>query len=205
MLLTDAPLTFREFLMGEPLPLATLFREIFTFLRQRPDAVLFGAQAVNAYCDPPRMTADVDLLSTRAAALAEELRAHLSTTFHVAVRVRAVSDGLRVYQLTKPKNRHLADIRPVTALPEYQEFDGVKVAAPVELVAMKVRSITGRRDRPKGDTDAADLRRLLLAFPPLRAKDGPVARRLRETGAGAAALDTWSEIAARPIEPDEDE
>ena len=34
----------------------------------RDDAAVFGAQAVNAYVDQPRMTQDVDILSPRAAA-----------------------------------------------------------------------------------------------------------------------------------------
>src|SRR4051812_33827325 len=66
VLLADAPLTFREFVTHEGVPLAAIFREVLEFLAGRPDAVLFGAHAVNAYCDPERMTHDVDLLSTRA-------------------------------------------------------------------------------------------------------------------------------------------
>src|ERR1700758_813296 len=94
-------LTFREFMTQEPLPLATIQSAVLEFLRGRDDAVLFGAQAVNAYVDEPRMTQDVDILSTRAAELAEELRAHLNKTFHIAVRVRAVADGkgFRVFQI----------------------------------------------------------------------------------------------------------
>src|SRR5438309_2003555 len=86
----DAPLTFREFMTHEELPLATVFREILLFLGQRRDALLFGAQAVNAYCETERMTHDIDVLSTEAAALAEALRAHLADRFHIAVRVREV-------------------------------------------------------------------------------------------------------------------
>ena len=78
--------------MKEPLPLATIHEAVLEFLRNRDDAALFGAQAVNAYVDEPRMTQDVDVLSTRAAELAEELRAHLAATFTIAARVRAVAD-----------------------------------------------------------------------------------------------------------------
>src|SRR2546422_551882 len=74
----EGTLTFREFVMNEPLPLATIQDGILEFLRGREDAVLFGAQAVNAYVDESRMTQDVDILSHRAAALAEELRQYLS-------------------------------------------------------------------------------------------------------------------------------
>ena len=76
----DGSLTFREFIMREPLPLATIHDAVLEFLRGRTDAVLFGAHAVNAYVDEPRMTQDVDILSPRATELAEELRAYLSQT-----------------------------------------------------------------------------------------------------------------------------
>ena len=71
----DGALTFREFIMHEPLPLATIHDAVLEFLRGRTDAVLFGAHAVNAYVQDPRMTQDVDILSPKAAELAEELRA----------------------------------------------------------------------------------------------------------------------------------
>src|SRR5688500_10312432 len=109
----DGSLTLREFAMNEPLPLATIHEAVLNFLRHREDAALFGAQAVNAYVEEPRMTQHVDILSVRAAALAEELRAHLADTFKIAVRVREVAAGrgFRIYQLRQPKNRHLADVR----------------------------------------------------------------------------------------------
>src|SRR5438132_1013292 len=105
----DGALTFREFAMGEKLPLATIHDAVLEFLRGRNDAVVYGAQAVNAYVDEPRMTQDVDIASTRAADLAEELRKHLNKRFHIAVRVRNVREGLsfRLYQVQRPRNRHL--------------------------------------------------------------------------------------------------
>jgi len=45
----DGALTFREFIMREPVPLASIHDAVLEFLRGRDDAVLFGAQAVNAY------------------------------------------------------------------------------------------------------------------------------------------------------------
>src|SRR6202035_1546815 len=90
----DGSLTFREFAMRETLPLATIHDAVLEFLRGRTDAVLFGAHAVNAYCDESRMTQDVDILSPRAAELAEELRAHLCHQFQIAVCVRTVAGGL---------------------------------------------------------------------------------------------------------------
>src|SRR5438045_9516454 len=108
----DGSLTMREFAMREPLPLAKIHDEILDFLRNRDDAVLFGAQAVNAYVDEPRMTQDVDILSTRAREFAEDLRAHLAKMFTIAVRVREVArgEGFRIYPLREPKNLHLAAV-----------------------------------------------------------------------------------------------
>ena len=76
--------------MREPLPLATIHEAVLEFLRGRDDVVVFGATAVNAYVGEPRMTQDIDLMSTRANELAEELREYLGERFHIAVRVRTV-------------------------------------------------------------------------------------------------------------------
>ncbi len=72
--------------MREPSPLATIHDAVLEFLRGRDDVVVFGATAVNAYVDEPRMTQDIGLMSTRAQDLAEELREYLSERFHIAVR-----------------------------------------------------------------------------------------------------------------------
>ena len=111
----DAPLSCREFMTHEDVPLAAVFHEVLTFLAGRSDAVLFGAQAVNAYCATERMTHDIDVLSTDAAGLAADLRACLAERFHLAMRVREVVEakGFRVYQLRQPTNRHLVDVRQV--------------------------------------------------------------------------------------------
>jgi hypothetical protein len=77
----DGSLTLREFAMKEPLPLARIHDAVLEFLRNREDAALFGAQAVNAYVDEPRMTQDVDIMSDRAATLANELREYLIRPF----------------------------------------------------------------------------------------------------------------------------
>ena len=95
--------------MREQLPLATIHAAVLEFLRGRDDAVVFGAQAVNAYVGEPRMSQDIDLLSTHAEDLAEELRQHLSDRFHIAVRVRIIGagKGYRLFQIQKPRDRHL--------------------------------------------------------------------------------------------------
>src|SRR5438045_97665 len=135
----DGSLTLREFAMREPLPLATIHEAILDFLRNRDDAVLFGAQAVNAYVEEARMTQDVDILSTRAADLAEELRAHLAKTFTIATRTREVANGqgFRIHLLRQPINRHLAHVRQVCAFGPTRLVCEVRVPTPEDLIAQK--------------------------------------------------------------------
>jgi hypothetical protein len=117
-------LTFQEFMAHEPLPLATIHNAVLEFLRDRTDVVVFGAQAVNAYVSEPRMTQDIDLLSSRAKEFSQELREHLSQRFHIAIRVQQVGEGrgYRVFQVRKAGNRHLVDVRPVETLPEVRRI-----------------------------------------------------------------------------------
>jgi hypothetical protein len=206
VLLTDAPLTLREFVMDEQAPLAAIFHEGLSFLATRADAVVFGAHAVNAYCEPERMTADIDVLCTDAARLAEDLRGLLSERFRIAVRVReVVPGGFRVDQLRKPKNRHLVDVRQVAQLPPFREIGHVQVIEPAELAAMKAIAIAARKGQEKGLSDRLDLHRLLRAFPELRSESGPVPARLAALGADAAALTAWREVALAPLEIDGDD
>src|SRR5438128_1162033 len=166
----DGPLTFREFVTREPLPLATIHDAVLEFLCGRDDAVLLGAQAVNAYVSEPRMTQDVDIASTRSEAFAEQLRAFLHQRFHIAMQIRELREGLgyRIYQVRKPENRHLVDVRPVENLPPAQRVRKVLVVTPPELVANKLMSMVARQSRPKGSIDRADLYRILLTFPELK-------------------------------------
>ena len=203
----DGPLMFRESVMREPLPLATIHASVINFLRGRTDAVLFGAQAVNAYVDEARATQDVDVLSTRAIELAEEIRAHLNETFHIAARVREIRDGLgyRVFQLRKPTNRHLVDIRPVSTFPPTELVDEVLVVAPAELIANKVTAFHNRQGKPKSGTDWRDVATLVLRFPELKRADGPVAERLHAAGADDAILRRWSDIVQQDIQAESDD
>ena len=200
----DGALTFQEFMMGEPLPLATIHDAVLEFLRGRDDAVVFGAQAVNAYVDEPRMTQDVDILSTRAAELAEELRVFLGNRFQIAVRVREVAHGLglRLYQVRKPKNRRLVDLRPVDQLPPSRRVGNVAVVTPPELIARKVMAYLRRRGTPKSGTDWRDIAVLLLAFPELKSLSGPVRERLDAAGADAVTIAAWNELVAETIVAD---
>ena len=194
--------------MNESLPLATIQEAVLEFLRGRDDAVVFGAQAVNAYVPEPRMSQDIDLLSPRAAELAEELRTHLSDRFHVAVRVREVADGrgYRLYQIQKSGNRHLVDIRLVTSLPPSQRIAQVLVVSPEELIALKVIAYHMRRGQPKSGTDWRDIAMLLLAFPDLKISDGLVAERLQAENAGKEVMKLWQELVDQKIQTtDEDD
>ena len=194
VLLADAPLTLRESVTHEPVPLASVFRELFLFLRDRSDAVV-------SYCEPARMTEDVDLLSTRARDLAEEIRVHLTNRLHIATRVREVAGGkgFRVHQVKKPRNRRLVDVRSVPVLPPFPRVDRVAVVGPTELTVMKTQSAADRLSKEKGLSDRLDLTRLLRTFPALKSEDGEVADRLRARGADARTLEFWRELARSPL------
>jgi hypothetical protein len=192
----------------EKLPIAALQKAILEFLRGRDDAVVFGAQAVNAYVDELRMTDDVDVFSTAAESLAKELCGQLRDRFKIAARVRRLGEGgaFRVYQARKSGGRHLADVRSVKKLPRSNRIAGVLVMAPAELIASKAIGRHRRRGQPKSGTDWRDLAMLLLAFPELKRDPGPVTECLRAAGAAPEALAEWRELVAQEIRrPAEDE
>ncbi len=200
-------LTFREFTMREPLPLAAVHKAVLEFLRGRDDVVVFGAQAVNAYVNEPRMTQDLDLLSTHADVVAQQLLDNLRQRLRIAVRVRRVGEGrgLRLFQVRKSGNRHLVDLRPVESLPAAERIDGVLVMAPPELIASKVIAYHRRRRQPKSGTDWRDLAMLLLTFPDLKRDPGPVGDRLHAAGAAPDVLAVWKEFVAQEIRPAEED
>jgi hypothetical protein len=204
LLLNADVLTFQEFVMRETLPLSKIHQAVLEFLQGREDVVLFGAQAVNAYVSEPRMTQDVDLLSVRAEEFAEELRAHLSETFHIAVRVREIGEGkdFRIYQTRKEGNRHLVDVRPVEKFPETETVEDIRILSPLELIVSKVMSFHARKGKPKAGTDWRDLGVLLLRFPDLKEK---VALNLQAKNAGEAVLETWAEIASQDFQFEDDD
>ena len=127
--------------MREPLPLATVHEAVLEFLRGRSDVVVFGATAVNAYVSEPRMTQDIDLMSTRADELAEELRAFLADRFHIAVRVRIIGEGkgYRLFQIQKPRNRHLVDVRTAESLPHAERIEDVLVMSQIGRASCRER------------------------------------------------------------------
>jgi Domain of unknown function (DUF1814). len=206
-MLNAGVLTFKEFAMREPLPLATIHEAVLEFLRGRDDAVVFGATAVNAYVSEPRMTQDIDLISPRAGELAEELREYLSERFHVAVRVRVIGEGkgYRLFQIQKTGNRHLVDVRSTESLPSAQRIGDVLVIAPPELIARKVIAYHSRSKQPKGFSDMRDLALLFLTFPELKSESGVVNDALRRIGVSGKELDTWRELVSKEIEAPNDD
>jgi hypothetical protein len=200
-------ITFREFVLQEELPLATLQKAVLEFLRGRDDAVVFGAQAVNAYVEESRMTQDIDLLSIRAGELAQELQEYLKKQFHIAIRVRQIGEGqgYRLYQVRKSGSRHLVDLRPVDAMPPTRRIGEILVLAPAELIARKVIAYHQRRGKPKSGTDWRDLAMLLLAFPELKTFPGAVGERLKALGVTPVILQVWEELVKQEILPADDE
>ncbi|MGI8787235.1 MAG: nucleotidyl transferase AbiEii/AbiGii toxin family protein [Pyrinomonadaceae bacterium] len=197
-------LTFQEFAMRETLPLSKIQAAILEFLQGRKDVVLFGAQAVNAYVSEPRMTQDVDLLSTRADELADELKDFLSDKFHIAIRIREVADGkgFRIYQIRSEGNRHLIDLRMVSEFPATETIEDILVLSPLELLASKVISYHSRKGNPKAGTDYRDLGMLLLRFPELKKK---VSENLQSKNVGNAVLETWTEISRQDFQIEDDD
>lgn len=200
-------LTFQEFVTHEPLPLSKIQGAVLEFLQGRDDAVLFGAQAVNAYVSEPRATQDVDIMSNRAHEFAEELREHLSELFHISVRVREIVEkGFRLYQVRKEGNRHLVDVRISSDLPESQSIEGVAVLTPVELIVSKVTSFISRYGKDKSWTDRRDLAVLLRRFPELKVVNGEVAGLLAERDADERTQNFWRELAEQElVAEDEDD
>jgi len=193
--------------MQEPLPLATIQEAVLEFLRGRDDAVIFGAQAVNAYVPEPRMTQDIDLVSLRAKDLAGELRDYLHERFQIAARVHEVGGGrgFRVYQVRKTGNRHLVDIQSVDVLPATRRMAQILVIAPADLIAYKVLAYAQRRGSPKSGTDWRDIAMLLLAFPELKQDSGLVMKKLRELHAAPDVTAVWREFVVQEIKPVEDD
>jgi len=200
-------LSFREFVMKEAVPLATVHATVLTFLQDRSDTAIFGAQAVNAYVEQSRMTQDVDVMTTNAESLANEICEHLHQTLNLATRVRSVAGGkgYRVYQVLKPKNRHLVDVRQVDKLPACQLSDRIQVVEPASLIALKVISMSARSNTPKGLTDQADLMRLLMTYPDLKTQSGEVSNRLVEQNAEPAAIQAWHAMVSTDFRPDNDD
>ncbi len=152
------------------------------------------------------MTQDVDLLSTRADELAEELKDFLSGKFHIAVRVPEIKEkGFRVYQVRKEGNRHLADVRIVNEFPKTLTIENIRVLSPAELIASKVISFQSRYGKAKSWTDRRDLTLLLLRFPELKTETGEVEEILRREEANETILKFWNEIVEQDLQIEDED
>ncbi len=193
--------------MRETLPLSKIQAAILEFSQGREDVVLFGAQAVNAYVSEPRMTQDVDLLSTRADELAEELKDFLSDKFHIVVRIRSVANGkgLRIYQIRSEGNRHLVDLRKVAEFPATETIENIRVLSRAELIASKIISFQSRYGKAKSWTDRRDLTVLLLRFPELKTETGEVEEILRRDKANETVLKFWNEIVGQDLQIEDED
>jgi hypothetical protein len=201
-------LTAAEYLMREPLPLYRVHETIFDFCRGRTDLTIFGAQAVNIYVPEPRMTQDVDLFSPVPSETAEALAAALKAAFGIAIRIRQIAGGkaYRIYQLRNEGNRHLADVRlREFSLEDSTEREGIRYVSLPLMIAMKAAALSKRKLAPKGATDLADVRRLLLAHPELRSAEGPVADAIRRIGGGPEVFQAWEELRNEPAVADDDD
>ena len=185
--------------LQEKIPLPTIQNAAMEFLRGREDVVVFGAHAVNAYVKEKRATQELDLLSTRTAKLATELRDHLNRRLRIFLLIRRLNkgEGRRIYQASREGNHALIDIRPVPQLPPAKRLAQVLFMEPAELTASKVIAFQNRRDKPKGDMDWRDLATLLLTFPELKSDDGAVMERLHAARVEEAVLAVWKELVAQ--------
>ena len=184
-------------------PLVTIHSAVMEFLRGREDAVMFGGHAVNAYVKEKRATQELDLLSTRTAKLATELRDYLNRRFRIFLLIRRLNkgDGRRIYQATNDGNHFLVDIRPVPQMPNAKPIAQVLYMEPAELIASKVIAYHNRRDKPKGDIDQRDLAKLLLTFPELKKGSDTVMGRLQAAGAEEAVIALWKETITQTSSP----
>ncbi len=191
----------RDFKTREKFPRDMILTAVREFLRDREDAVVFGGHAVNAYAKEQRATQEMDLLSTRAAKLATELRDYLNRRFRLFLLIRRLNkgEGRRIYQATQSGNHVLIDLRPVSELPAARRISQVLVMEPAELIASKVIAYHRRSDKPKSKTDWRDLTMLLSTFPELKSESGPVVERLRAAGVEQEIFDVWKKLVAKEI------
>lgn len=177
-----AMLALNEYLMREPLPLATVHEAIIDVCRGRSDVCLFGAQALNRHTGAPRMTQDVDIMAENPQHFADALATALQQRFprEMAIRVRVVRRGTktlgyRVYQSrseARGGNRHLADVRAFDVPRRHvTKTDGVQYTDAKLTIAMKAIAAAVRTNRAKRLQDLADLARLVVAMPEVTAEE----------------------------------
>jgi len=113
--------------------------------------------------------------------------------------------GYRLFQIAKPRSRHLVDVRNAESLPHAERIEDVLVISPPELIAHKVISYHARRGQPKSGTDWRDLAMLLLAFPELKKETGQVSKALKSLEANDDVLETWRELVTQEISESDDD
>ncbi len=191
--------------MNQPMEvsLSEIHRSLLSFLQNRPDLVVFGAYAVNAYLKPEdvRMTADIDIQALQGKALASEVRQYLNQEFYIATRIREIgkNKAWRIYQIIKSGNRHLVDIRQVENLPNFEIVNNIQILSPLELIQAKIISAYARRQQPKGFSDLRDLYSLMLTFPQLVGQ-------IQLDSGDEGLLQFWRSLQSQKIDlPEEDE
>ena len=197
-------ITLHEVNQPMEVSLSEIHRSILTRLQNRPDLVVFGAYAVNAYLKPQdvRMTADINIQALQGKSLASDISQYLPQKFYIATRIREIGDGKawRIYQILKSGNRNLVDIRQVETLPNFEVINDLQILAPLELIEAKVMSAYARQQQPKGFSDLRDLYSLMLTFPEL-------VDRIQLKSQNEKLLEFWQSLQSQDInlpDPDDD-
>ncbi len=127
---------------------------------------------------------------TRMEAVAMELRDHLVARFRIALRLWDLGQdkGLRLYQLLKEGTCHLVGVRPVGTLLDSRRFAGIQVLVIGRPGGGQSPGLPPAAQATSAAQIGATWRSCSLAFPELRADDGPAAERLQDLDASPAAL-----------------
>ena len=201
-------LTFREFMMGEPLPLATLQQVVLEFLRRARRCGRLRGAGRECLCE--RATHDARPRSSHRPTRSGSRRNCVpicgsGSTLPCAYAVSVEGGGCVCFRCAR-----LATVTWWTCalLRPYQERNasrGVLVLAPADLIASKVVAYYQRRGQPKSGTDWRDLAMLLLTFPALKCDPGPVGECLQAAGAAPEVLAAWQAVVAQDIRPPEED
>lgn len=156
-------LALSEYLMKEPLPLATLHDAIFDFCRGRTDLCVFGSQAVSQHSAVPRMTQDVNIMAEEPDKVSRELARCLSARFahRLAVRVRVVRRdgrvlGYRIYQRRSARQDAVDALRLMVARPELRASDLLPLWSALGAPATAADTFDKLRAEARPSTDADD-------------------------------------------------
>ena len=135
-----------------------IHREVFAFLVNK-QAVIQGAYAVGHYTQVTqveRETRDLEIVSTYAQALAEELKKTLNKKLGLKIRVREKKIVYQVYE-TGQRHQTIVNIEKATILPAFVEASGLKIMERETLIERKERAAVSRGETIKVAYDRADL------------------------------------------------